>query len=179
MTGAAKQLGPRVELLGRGDDARQPLRNEARAGESMLVGGGIVSLHVQRFGTVGERVHGRAHGRLGRQADSQRGLVDDRRGMRATSAAAHPALGVAHAEVGRPLCTGVRRRDGDERQPGRGGDRLPEVDRAAATDGENPVSPARVEGLEPARDVQLARASGRAETRVAQEFVTFARERLA
>ncbi len=37
----------------------------------------------------------------------------------------------------------------------------------------------RVEGLEPARDVQLARASGRAETRVAQEFVTFARERLA
>src|SRR5215469_16607094 len=36
----------------------------------------------------------------------------------------------------------------------------------------------RVEGLEPARDVQLARASGRAETRVAQEFVTFARERL-
>src|SRR4051795_6796342 len=37
---------------------------------------------------------------------------------------------------------------------------------------------ARVEGLEPARDVQLARASGRAETRVAQEFVRFARERL-
>jgi DNA-binding transcriptional LysR family regulator len=36
----------------------------------------------------------------------------------------------------------------------------------------------RVEGLEPARDVQLARASGRAETRVAQEFVAFARERL-
>jgi DNA-binding transcriptional LysR family regulator len=36
----------------------------------------------------------------------------------------------------------------------------------------------RVEGLEPARDVQLARASGRAETRVAQEFVVFARERL-
>jgi len=38
---------------------------------------------------------------------------------------------------------------------------------------------ARVEGLEPARDVQLARASGRAETRVAQEFVRFARERIA
>ena len=38
---------------------------------------------------------------------------------------------------------------------------------------------ARVEGLEPARDVQLARATGRAETRVAQEFVRFARERLA
>ena len=37
---------------------------------------------------------------------------------------------------------------------------------------------ARVQGLEPARDVQLARATGRAETRVAQEFVAFARERL-
>jgi DNA-binding transcriptional LysR family regulator len=37
---------------------------------------------------------------------------------------------------------------------------------------------ARVEGLEPARDVQLARASGRAATRVAQEFVVYARERL-
>ena len=37
---------------------------------------------------------------------------------------------------------------------------------------------ARVEGLEPARDVQLARASGRAETRVVQEFVAYARERL-
>jgi DNA-binding transcriptional LysR family regulator len=36
----------------------------------------------------------------------------------------------------------------------------------------------RVQGLEPAREVQLARASGRAETRVAQEFVVFARERL-
>ena len=37
---------------------------------------------------------------------------------------------------------------------------------------------ARVQGLEPSRDVQLVRASGRAETRVAQEFVAFARERL-
>lgn len=37
---------------------------------------------------------------------------------------------------------------------------------------------ARVEGLEPAREVQLARATGRAETRVAQAFVAFARERL-
>ena len=37
----------------------------------------------------------------------------------------------------------------------------------------------RVEGLEPAREVQLVRASGRAETRVAQEFVAHARERLA
>jgi DNA-binding transcriptional LysR family regulator len=37
---------------------------------------------------------------------------------------------------------------------------------------------ARVQGLEPAREVQLVRASGRAETRIAQEFVAFARERL-
>ena len=37
---------------------------------------------------------------------------------------------------------------------------------------------ARVEGLDPAREISLARASGRAETRVAQEFVRFARERL-
>jgi len=37
---------------------------------------------------------------------------------------------------------------------------------------------ARVQGLEPSRDVQLVRASGRVETRVAQEFVAFARERL-
>lgn len=37
---------------------------------------------------------------------------------------------------------------------------------------------ARVQGLEPTREVQLVRASGRAETRVAQEFVAFARERL-
>jgi DNA-binding transcriptional LysR family regulator len=37
---------------------------------------------------------------------------------------------------------------------------------------------ARVEGLEPARDVQLVRATGRAETRIAQAFVAFARERL-
>jgi DNA-binding transcriptional LysR family regulator len=37
----------------------------------------------------------------------------------------------------------------------------------------------RVEGLEPARDVHLVRATGRAETRVARAFVAFARERLA
>jgi DNA-binding transcriptional LysR family regulator len=37
----------------------------------------------------------------------------------------------------------------------------------------------RVEGLEPAREIQLARATGRAETRVAQAFVAYARDRLA
>jgi DNA-binding transcriptional LysR family regulator len=49
-----------------------------------------------------------------------------------------------------------------------------EGDLAAGT-----LAVARVHGLEPARDVQLARATGRAETRVAQEFVAYARERLA
>jgi DNA-binding transcriptional LysR family regulator len=49
-----------------------------------------------------------------------------------------------------------------------------EGDLAAGT-----LAVARVEGLEPARDVQLVRATGRAETRVAQAFVAFARERLA
>jgi DNA-binding transcriptional LysR family regulator len=49
-----------------------------------------------------------------------------------------------------------------------------EDDLAAGT-----LAVARVEGLEPARDVQLARATGRAETRVAQEFVAFMREKLA
>jgi DNA-binding transcriptional LysR family regulator len=38
---------------------------------------------------------------------------------------------------------------------------------------------ARVEGLEPSREIALARSTGRAETRVAQAFVEFARERLA
>jgi DNA-binding transcriptional LysR family regulator len=37
---------------------------------------------------------------------------------------------------------------------------------------------ARVQGLEPAREVQLVRATGRAETRVAQAFVAYAREQL-
>jgi DNA-binding transcriptional LysR family regulator len=37
----------------------------------------------------------------------------------------------------------------------------------------------RVEGLEPAREIQLARATGRAETRAAQAFVAYARERFA
>jgi DNA-binding transcriptional LysR family regulator len=37
----------------------------------------------------------------------------------------------------------------------------------------------RVDGLEPAREIQLARATGRAETRAAQAFVAYARERLA
>jgi DNA-binding transcriptional LysR family regulator len=37
---------------------------------------------------------------------------------------------------------------------------------------------ARVEGIEPAREISLVRAAGRAQTRLAQAFVAFARERL-
>ena len=48
----------------------------------------------------------------------------------------------------------------------------------AATTVGGTLAVARVQGLEPARDVQLVRANGRAETRIAQEFVAFARERL-
>jgi DNA-binding transcriptional LysR family regulator len=41
------------------------------------------------------------------------------------------------------------------------------------------IAAARVEGLEPAREISLVRASGRALTRAAEAFVGFARERLA
>ena len=40
------------------------------------------------------------------------------------------------------------------------------------------VATARVQGLDPVREILLARASGRTETRAARAFVTFARERL-
>src|SRR6266446_6587040 len=49
-----------------------------------------------------------------------------------------------------------------------------ESDLAAGT-----VAVARVEGLEPSREISLVRSTGRAETRVAQAFVEFARSRLA
>jgi DNA-binding transcriptional LysR family regulator len=41
------------------------------------------------------------------------------------------------------------------------------------------IAAARVEGLEPAREIALVRATGRSPTRLAEEFVRFARERLA
>lgn len=41
------------------------------------------------------------------------------------------------------------------------------------------VDVGRVEGLEPSREISLVRSAGRAETRVAQAFVAFARSRLA
>jgi DNA-binding transcriptional LysR family regulator len=41
------------------------------------------------------------------------------------------------------------------------------------------ISVARVAGLEPSREISLVRSAGRAETRVAQMFVDFARTRLA
>jgi DNA-binding transcriptional LysR family regulator len=43
---------------------------------------------------------------------------------------------------------------------------------------EGAVAEARVEGLEPAREISLVRATGRRPTRVAETFVAFARERL-
>jgi DNA-binding transcriptional LysR family regulator len=49
-----------------------------------------------------------------------------------------------------------------------------EADLAAGT-----VAVAQVEGLEPSREISLVRSAGRAETRVAQAFVEFARSRLA
>ena len=49
-----------------------------------------------------------------------------------------------------------------------------EADLAAGT-----VAVGRVEGLEPSREISLVRSTGRAETRVAQAFVEFARSRLA
>lgn len=49
-----------------------------------------------------------------------------------------------------------------------------EGDLAAGT-----VAVAQVEGLEPSREILLVRSAGRAETRVAQQFVEFARSRLA
>jgi DNA-binding transcriptional LysR family regulator len=49
-----------------------------------------------------------------------------------------------------------------------------EADLAAGT-----VAVGRVEGLEPSREISLVRSAGRAETRVAQAFVEFARSRLA
>jgi DNA-binding transcriptional LysR family regulator len=49
-----------------------------------------------------------------------------------------------------------------------------EADIAAGT-----VDVGRVEGLEPSRTISLVRSAGRAETRVAQAFVEFARSRLA
>jgi DNA-binding transcriptional LysR family regulator len=49
-----------------------------------------------------------------------------------------------------------------------------EADLAAGT-----VAVARVEGLDPSREISLVRSAGRAETRAAQAFVEFARARLA
>ena len=41
------------------------------------------------------------------------------------------------------------------------------------------IAEARVEGLDPVREISLVRAAGRTSTRIAQAFVAFARERLA
>jgi DNA-binding transcriptional LysR family regulator len=54
------------------------------------------------------------------------------------------------------------------------------ISRAAIADdvAAGTVAVARVDGLEPAREILLVRSSGRAETRAAQAFVEFARTRL-
>jgi len=64
--------------------------------------------------------------------------------MRAGAAAAHLPLRVAYAVVRRPLGARVRRRNRDERDLGRGGDRLAEVDRAAAAQRDHAVDRARL-----------------------------------
>ena len=52
--------------------------------------------------------------------------------------------------------------------------------RAIASDlGSGSLATARVKGLEPSREISLVRSAGRAETRVSQAFVEFARQRLA
>jgi DNA-binding transcriptional LysR family regulator len=48
-----------------------------------------------------------------------------------------------------------------------------EADLAAGT-----LAVARVEGLDPSREISLVRSTGRSGTRAAETFVTFARERL-
>ena len=61
-----------------------------------------------------------------------------------------------------------------------GGFGLTFISRAAieADVGAGMLAIARVEGLDPSREISLVRSTGRAETRVAQAFVDFARVRL-
>ena len=96
-----------------------------------------------------ERVQRRADGLRDRQAERQLRLVDDRVQVRAGTAAAHPAVGIADAEERRPLGARVRRRHRDERQPARRRRGLARVDRAAAADRDDRVD--AVGNLDPVR----------------------------
>ncbi len=105
-----------------------------------------------------------------RKSERQFRLVHD--GPRVISATAdlHPARAVAGTEVPRPLRAAVRRGDGDEREAGRGRDRLGGVDRAAATQHHQSVvtvsrrnrgmdaleSRVRLNAVEPIGDGQIA-----------------------
>ena len=81
-------------------------------------------LHVERLARVRERVQRRAAGHAPRHAERELDVVDDRLVVRAAASASHAPVRVADAVVPRPLRAGVRRRDGDERQPRLGGDAL-------------------------------------------------------
>ena len=96
---------------------------------------------VQRLRAVRERVHRGPAALAAGKVERQPRLVDDPGEVGASAAALRPRRGVARPEVGRPLGAGIRRRDGDERQPGRGGDRLGSVDRASAAQRHETVGP--------------------------------------
>ena len=88
---------------------------------------------------MSERVHRRPDGLLARQAERERGLVDDRDGVRPGAAGLRAPAFVTHAEVRRPLRARIRGRHGDETEAGRRRDRLGGVDRTAATEPEEAV----------------------------------------
>ena len=141
----AQQLRARLEVARRLDDARQPLGDQPRARQRVLVRVLVVPDDVERLGAVCERVHRRADRRLARQVERQLRLVDDSRGCAPRAAAAHLPLRVAHAVVRRPLGTRVRRRHRHERHARRRRDRLAEIDRAAAAERDDAAAaPARL-----------------------------------
>src|SRR5205807_1857815 len=108
--------------------------------QSVLVRLRIVSLHVERLGAVGKRVQRRADSRLTGKRQRELRLVDGAAEASARAAAAHLALVVADAEVGRPLRARIGRRYRDDRDVCLGGDRLAEVDRAPAAERDDTVS---------------------------------------
>ena len=106
---------------------------------------------------------------LAGQVERQLDLVDDALGARAPTAGLHARLCVADAVELRPLRAGVRRRDRDERHVALRRHRLARVDRAAATERDEPVGilgrgdrradarglGVRAHAVEPARHRQL------------------------
>ena len=162
VAGAAQELCAQVTVERRLDDARQERGDEARALERVLVRVLVVAVRVQRLRAVGERVHRRPHRLLARKTDREADVVDDAAEPSAAPAPAHAPTRVAHAEERRPLRARVRRRDGDERHSRRRRDRLAEIDRAAAADGDDTVARRR-RRLVDARGRHLVPARGRLE----------------